>query len=86
MMGERTVRQEALFCGFSLENHVPADHLLIMLAFVRPYTHSSCGHRLMRSAIGRSLVQPAKFIAASRSAAGTVSNKPIGGMRDGIRR
>ena len=28
MMGERTVRQEALFIGFSLEDHVPADHLL----------------------------------------------------------
>jgi transposase len=28
MMGERTLRQEALFIGFSLEDHVPADHLL----------------------------------------------------------
>src|SRR5215207_4123519 len=28
MMGERTVTQEALFYGFSLERHVPADHLL----------------------------------------------------------
>jgi len=28
MMGERPVRQEALFYGFSLEEHVPADHLL----------------------------------------------------------
>ena len=28
MMGERTVMQEALFYGFSLENHVPADHML----------------------------------------------------------
>ncbi len=28
MMGERQVRQEALFYGFSLEEHVPADHLL----------------------------------------------------------
>ncbi len=27
-MGERTVQQEALFYGFSLEDHVPADHLL----------------------------------------------------------
>jgi hypothetical protein len=27
MMGERQVRQEALFYGFSLEEHVPADHL-----------------------------------------------------------
>ena len=28
MMGERTVMQEALFYGFSLERHVPSDHLL----------------------------------------------------------
>jgi hypothetical protein len=28
MMGERLVMQEALFYGFSLEQHVPADHLL----------------------------------------------------------
>jgi transposase len=28
MMGERAVMQEALFYGFSLEDHVPQDHLL----------------------------------------------------------
>jgi transposase len=28
MMGERTVMQEALFYSFSLEQHVPADHIL----------------------------------------------------------
>jgi transposase len=28
MMGERTVAQEALFYSFSLERHVPADHML----------------------------------------------------------
>ncbi|MGG5890653.1 transposase [Falsiroseomonas sp. HC035] len=28
MMGERPVRQKALFYGFSLEEHVPSDHLL----------------------------------------------------------
>ena len=28
MRGERTVAQEALFYSFSLERHVPADHLL----------------------------------------------------------
>lgn len=28
MMGSRTVMQEALFYEFSLERHVPADHLL----------------------------------------------------------
>jgi hypothetical protein len=28
MMGERQVMQEALFYGFSLERHVPDNHLL----------------------------------------------------------
>jgi hypothetical protein len=28
MMGDRAVVQEALFYSFSIENHVPADHLL----------------------------------------------------------
>ena len=28
MMGERRVMQEALFYGFSLERHVPCNHLL----------------------------------------------------------
>ncbi len=28
MMGERTWHQEALFYEFSLERHVPADHLV----------------------------------------------------------
>ena len=28
MMGKRTVVQEALFYEFSLERHVPCDHLL----------------------------------------------------------
>lgn len=27
MMGERTVMQEALFYSFSIEDHVPGDHL-----------------------------------------------------------
>ena len=27
-MGERAIRQEALFFGFNLDEHVPADHLL----------------------------------------------------------
>jgi hypothetical protein len=28
MMGERQVQQDALFCEFSLERHVPAEHLV----------------------------------------------------------
>jgi transposase len=52
MMGERTVAQEALFYEFSLERHVPCDHLLRSIdRFVdlsgvrdhlRPY-YSECG-------------------------------------------
>jgi hypothetical protein len=29
MMGDRTVMQEALFYGFSLESHVPQDQALV---------------------------------------------------------
>ena len=28
MMGERTIMQEALFYGFSLEQHVPTGHMV----------------------------------------------------------
>jgi hypothetical protein len=33
MMADRTIAQEALFYGFSLERHVPADHLLRPIAW-----------------------------------------------------
>jgi transposase len=58
MMGERQVRQEALFYGFSLEEHVPADHLLraidrfVELGDIRRQLKPSC------SAIGRPSVDP----------------------------
>ena len=32
MMGDRTVMQEALFYNLSIEEHVPADHLLRSIA------------------------------------------------------
>jgi hypothetical protein len=35
MMGERRVMQEALFYGFSLERHVPEDHMLRKIDQVR---------------------------------------------------
>jgi hypothetical protein len=47
MMGERTVAQEALFYGFSLERHVPADHLL--RAIDRFSTSPICGSNFDRS-------------------------------------
>jgi hypothetical protein len=41
MMGERQVRQEALFYGFSLGEHVSADHLLRAIdRFVELITHA----------------------------------------------
>ncbi len=58
MMGERQVRQEALFYGFSLEEHVPADHLLraidrfVELSEIRRQLES------YYSAIGRPSVDP----------------------------
>ena len=59
MMGERTVMQEALFYDFSLERHVPADHLLRSIdrfvdlsdirAQLRPSTARRGGPRSIRS-------------------------------------
>jgi transposase len=58
MMGERQVRQEALFYGFSLEEHVPADHLL--RAIDRFIELSDIRRQLepFYSAIGRPSVDP----------------------------
>ena len=62
MTGERAIRQEALFFGFNLDEHVPADHLLrsidrfVELADIRrqlaPYD----------SAIGRPSIHPELMI------------------------
>src|SRR6516162_11482752 len=62
MMGERTVRQEALFIGFSLEDHVPADHLL--RAIDRFVELSSLRRHLAPyySTIGRPSVDPELMI------------------------
>ncbi len=46
MMGERTVTQEPQFYAFSVERHVPADHLLrsldrfVDLSGIRDYLRS----------------------------------------------
>ena len=48
MMGERRVMQEALFYGFSLERHVPDNHLLrkidrfVDLTGLRAYLEYPC--------------------------------------------
>ncbi len=47
MMGERQVDQAALFYEFSLERHVPADHLL--RAIDRFVDLETCGRTWRRS-------------------------------------
>src|ERR671933_209774 len=62
MMGERQVRQEALFYGFSLEEHVPADHLL---RSIDRFVELSDVRRQLEpyySAIGRPSVDPELMI------------------------
>jgi transposase len=62
MMGERTELQEALFYGFSIDRHVPADHLLrsmdrfVDLSDLRSYL------RPFYSEIGRPSIDPELMI------------------------
>ncbi len=62
MMGSRTVMQEELFYGFSLEQHVPADHLL--RAIDRFVDLSDIRGKLapFYSAIGRPSIDPELLI------------------------
>src|ERR671933_802389 len=62
MMGERAVRQEALFYGFNLDDHVPADHLLRSID--RFVELSSIRRQLAPyySAIGRPSIDPELII------------------------
>jgi transposase len=58
MMGERTVRQGALFYGFTLEDHVPEDHLL---RSIDRFVELSGIRRQLKpyySAIGRPSIDP----------------------------
>jgi transposase len=62
MMGERTVAQEALFYAFSLERHVPAEHLLrsidrfVDLSDIREHLHA------FYSTTGRPSIDPELMI------------------------
>ena len=62
MMGERAVRQESLFYGFDLDDHVPADHLLRSID--RFVELSSIRSQLAPyySAIGRPSIDPELMI------------------------
>lgn len=62
MMGEQAIKQEALFYGFSLEDHVPAHHLLRSID--RFVERSDIGRHLepYYSAIGRPSIDPELMI------------------------
>ena len=62
MMGERAARQESLFYGFNLDDHVPADHLLRSID--RFVELSSIRRQLAPyySAIGRPSIDPELMI------------------------
>ena len=57
MMGERRVAQEALFYEFSLERHVPADHLLRSIDGVVDLSGLRAHLRPFYSELGRPSIQ-----------------------------
>ena len=46
MMGHRQVEQAALFYEFSLDKHIPADHLLRCMSSLLPQSGHSSLHRV----------------------------------------
>ena len=58
MMGERRVAQEALFYEFSLDRHVPADHLLRAIDRFVDLSEMREHLRKFYSAIGRPSIDP----------------------------
>src|SRR5262249_60904246 len=62
MMGERQVYQEALFYEFSLESHVPSDHLLRSIDRFVELDGLRRELAPFYSAIGRPSVDPALMI------------------------
>jgi hypothetical protein len=62
MMGERTVMQEALFYEFSLERHVPADHLLRLIDRFVDLSGLRSHLRPFYSEIGRPSIDPELMI------------------------
>jgi len=62
MMGERTVMQEALFYEFSLERHVPADHLLRLIDRFVDLSGLRSHLRPFYSDIGRPSIDPELMI------------------------
>jgi transposase len=62
MMGERTVMQEALFYEFSIERHVPADHLLRSIDCFVDLSGLRSHLRPFYSEIGRRSIDPELMI------------------------
>ena len=62
MMGERRVAQEALFYEFSLERHVPADHLLRAIDRIVDLSGLRTHLRPFYSEIGRPSIDPELMI------------------------
>src|SRR5450432_1567884 len=62
MMGERTVMQESLFYGFSLERHVPSDHMLRKINRFVDLTGMRAHMQPYYSEIGRPSIDPALMI------------------------
>ena len=62
MMGERRVAQEALFYEFSLERHVPAEHLLRAIDRVVDLSSLRAHLRPFYSEIGRPSIDPELMI------------------------
>ena len=62
MMGERTVMQEALFYEFSIERHVPADHLLRSIDRFVDLSGLRSHLRPFYSEIGRPSIDPELMI------------------------
>jgi len=62
MMGERTVMQEALFYEFSIERHVPADHLLRLIDRFVDLSGLRSHLRPFYSDIGRPSIDPELMI------------------------
>jgi transposase len=62
MMGERTVAQEALFYEFSLERHVPADHLVRAIDRFVDLSNIRAHLRPFYSEMGRPSIDPELMI------------------------
>jgi len=77
MKGERTVLLEALFCGFSLERHVPGGHLLRSIDRFVDMSGVRTHFEPCYSAIGRLSIDPEQMIPMSLERARGVGNEVL---------